>query len=83
MKISDAILDVVNTRAVIDGMSVNQIRDALVAEGLTPRKNLLIAIHVTTDRLARNKLLHIEKTADGKCIFKVPNQEGRQFQATT
>ena len=83
MAISDAILDVVNTRAGIDGMSVNQIRDVLIADGVQPRKNLLISIHVTADRLERKKLIHIEKTDDGKCICRVPNQEGRQLQAAT
>ncbi len=71
MGISDAILDVVNTQAGADGMSVNQIRDSLIAEGFEQGKNLLIAIHITTGRLGRHNLIHIEKTDEGKCIFRV------------
>lgn len=70
-KLTDAVLDVINSRAEPDGMSVNQIRDVLIAEGVEPKPNLLITIHVLADRLKDRGLIRIETTDEGKCILKV------------
>lgn len=79
--ISDAVLDVINTHSDLDGMSVNEVRDVLINEGIKKKPNLLVAIHVVASRLEKKNLITVEQTESGKRFFKVTKTEKPQAAA--
>lgn len=75
MALSDAILDVINNHAGIDGMSVNEIQEILVNEGVAPKPHLSATIHVTAGRLDRKGLITAASGEDGKRFFSKTQPE--------
>ena len=57
--ISDAMLDVINTHAGVEGMAVKELREILMNEGLSNTQNLGITLHITGDRLTEKRTLLI------------------------
>ncbi len=64
--ITEAVLDVITTHAGIDGMSLQEVREILINEGLTKTRNLGVAIHVVGKRLAERNLIRVLQTDEGK-----------------
>ena len=81
MPVGEAILDIVNHHAGLDGMSVNEVLEILVNEGVPRKKHLSVAIHVTTGRLAKKNLIRVEKNESGKRFFKFVQPEEPQSRA--
>lgn len=80
--IIDAVLDVINANAGINGMSVNDIREILINEGVEPKQHLNVTIHVVAQRLSeKRKAIRIEQTDDGKRFFKLMKPEEPQVAA--
>jgi hypothetical protein len=75
MPVGDAILDIVNHHAGLEGMSVNEVLEILVNEGVPRKQHLSVAIHVTTGRLAKKNLIRVEKNENGKRFFKLTQPE--------
>lgn len=70
MPMSDAILDVINTHAGVEGLSANDIMELLVNDGVERKPNLKIAVHVTAGRLAERGAVTLDQTTNGKRFFK-------------
>ena len=68
--LSDALLDVINTHAGINGMAVGEVREILLNEGLPNPRNLGVTIHLAADRLAKKGLIRIHQNGDGKRFSK-------------
>ena len=71
----DAIVDVINNHAGVDGISAKEISEILTNEGVDKGENLSISIHVTGDRLADEGKIRIQKTEAGKRFFKLVKNE--------